>query len=71
MSTKCTGCYRTFTTVNAFDKHRTGDYTRFNRRCMSAIEMIERRLEQKSTGKWGHVASEDMSIRITALRRIA
>ena len=71
MSTKCTGCYRTFTTVNAFDKHRTGNYTRFNRRCMSTIEMLERGLEQKATGKWGHINSEDMSQRIITLRRIA
>ncbi len=64
---KCSSCSRDFTSVSAFDKHRTGSFKDGSRRCMTEQEMTRAGLERKARGKWGKVASDDLQAMI--LRR--
>lgn len=53
---KCSGCSRDFTSVTAFDRHRTGSFSKDTRRCMSEAEMSKAGLERKPNGKWSWTA---------------
>lgn len=64
----CTGCNRDFTSVTAFDAHRTGSFSKRSRRCMTKAEMQAHGLERKPTGKWGLLPDERSRARIARLR---
>jgi hypothetical protein len=55
---RCTGCSRDFTSVTAFDAHRTGSHRARSRRCMTTQEMAWSGLELKASGKWGLLPDE-------------
>ncbi len=58
MKNLCCGCSRDFTSVAAFDRHRTGRYMPDTRRCLTEQEMSERGLERKPSGQWGNVKTD-------------
>lgn len=61
---KCSGCNRDFTSVSAFDRHRTGSFRDGSRRCMNSSEMIAAGLDYKDSGKWGLLLSAEQEMRI-------
>jgi hypothetical protein len=38
----CANCSEMFSSVSVFDAHRTGDYRRRTRRCLTHEEMVEK-----------------------------
>lgn len=56
---RCSGCEKDFTSLSSFDAHRTGSFSKRERRCKSTLEMIESGLEQKQNGRWGLAATAD------------
>jgi hypothetical protein len=40
----CSNCSERFTSVSVFDKHRTGDFRKHTRRCLTPEEMLEKGL---------------------------
>lgn len=54
---ECTGCGLFFSSVSAFDKHRTGTYQPNTRRCMNASEMLAAGLVLKND-VWGFPLDE-------------
>lgn len=60
----CSGCDRDFTSLTAFDKHRTGSFKDGSRRCMTEQEMSKAGLERKARGKWGLLPDERSLARI-------
>ena len=57
---QCVGCGKVFTSTSAFDKHRTGKPD--NRRCLTTDEMIEKRMECKTNGRWGTIFTGQFKI---------
>jgi len=68
----CRACEETFTSVGAFDRHRTGSYgnaiykgqkfiyyEKPSRRCLTCEEMKEKGLLQRENGAWGGEKWED------------
>lgn len=49
---QCAGCGEYFNSTSAFDKHRTGDFTSGERRCLGSEEMLERGMSRKADGFW-------------------
>lgn len=49
---QCMVCKEYFNSTYAFDKHRTGQYEDFGRRCFSPEEMIKMGMEKNSDGFW-------------------
>ena len=41
-----------FTSLSAFDLHRTGKYERKKRRCMTEQEMLDKGMVQHEKGRW-------------------
>lgn len=54
---QCPTCHLFFFSVNAFDKHRTGDHG-VNRRCRTPEEMLEKGM---CLNKYGYWISEKMT----------
>ena len=48
----CSGCGRMFTSLSAFDLHRTGKFQRKMRCCLTDQEMRERGMVQNEKGWW-------------------
>lgn len=48
----CVGCGEIFSRASSFDKHRTGDFARRERRCLSPDEMISRKMTRNARGVW-------------------
>jgi hypothetical protein len=48
---QCAGCGALFNSSAAFDKHRTGDFGK-DRRCMSATEMLAKKMATNAAGYW-------------------
>lgn len=48
----CPSCHKTFNSVYAFDKHRTGTYEPNTRRCLTTEEMTARGMCTDSAGYW-------------------
>ncbi len=48
----CGGCERMFASLASFDKHRTGSFSRKERRCMSEQEMTAHGLAVNTVGIW-------------------
>ena len=48
----CAMCKQTFTTVRAFDLHRTGSFRQRSRRCMDEQEMRARGMTRNRKGWW-------------------
>jgi hypothetical protein len=53
----CANCPEMFSSVSVFDAHRTGDYRRRTRRCLTPEEMLEKGLRLVN-GTW---TTESMS----------
>lgn len=58
---QCAGCGEFFNSSAAFDKHRVGafgapdgngSYLKSSRRCLTFDEMVEKNMEQNSSGFW-------------------
>lgn len=49
---RCSGCNRTFSSTSAFDLHRVGNFTRNERRCLTAREMSARGMARNERGHW-------------------
>lgn len=48
----CKSCHKTFNSVYAFDKHRTGTYEPCTRRCMTTEEMEAKGMCLNADGYW-------------------
>jgi hypothetical protein len=48
----CRGCHQMFTSLSAFDLHRTGKYELKMRRCMIEQEMLEKGMVLNAKGWW-------------------
>jgi hypothetical protein len=48
----CRGCNQTFTSLSAFDMHRTGKFERKKRRCLTEQEMLARGMVQNAKSWW-------------------
>ena len=46
----CRGCDQMFTSLSAFDLHRTGKYERKKRRCLAQQEMLFKGMVQYAKG---------------------
>lgn len=57
MKNLCSGCGLYFFTLQAFDEHRIGSYTRKARRCLPVDQMLRRGFTQRPDKAW------DLSIR--------
>jgi hypothetical protein len=53
----CRACDHIFSSVKAFDLHRTGSFKKNTRRCMSKEEMRAKGLIQNAKGWWTTPAS--------------
>lgn len=49
---QCCGCKEYFNSSFAFDKHRTGDHEKHERRCLTAVEMTAKGMFVGSDGFW-------------------
>ena len=49
---RCRGCHQMFTSLSAFDLHRTGKYEHKKRRCLTGQEMLEKGMVQNAKGWW-------------------
>jgi len=49
---QCPTCHQYFNSTHAFDKHRTGDHEKGERRCLSTIEMTTKGMFVGSDGFW-------------------
>lgn len=47
----CTACNHDFSSLNAFDRHRTGR-TGVDRRCMTEAEMLADGMRHLENGRW-------------------
>jgi hypothetical protein len=50
----CPTCHRTFTTVSAFDKHRTGSHTDDTRHCLDPATAGLIKVTRPTWTGWGH-----------------
>jgi hypothetical protein len=48
----CGGCHHVFSSVKAFDLHRTGSHELRQRRCLSKDEMRAKGMRQNGQGIW-------------------
>jgi hypothetical protein len=48
----CKGCDQMFTSLSAFDLHRTGMFEHKKRRCLTGQEMLEKGMVQNAKGWW-------------------
>ena len=49
---QCRGCGQYFNSTSAFDKHRTGEHTNNQRRCLTPLEMTNRGMVVNARGFW-------------------
>jgi hypothetical protein len=49
---QCPTCEEYFNSSHAFEKHRTGDFTKGLRRCLTTDEMLARGMSVSSSGYW-------------------
>ena len=49
---QCPGCGELFNSTAAFEKHRVGEHTDNQRRCLTPIEMRQRGMVQVEGGWW-------------------
>jgi hypothetical protein len=52
----CSACNQMFTSLSAFDLHRTGKFKRKMRRCLTEQEMRARGMVQNAKGWWMRAA---------------
>lgn len=48
----CRGCHQMFTSLSAFDLHRTGKFENNKRRCLTEQEMLAKGMVQNAKGWW-------------------
>ena len=48
----CGGCHQMFTSLSAFDMHRTGKFERKKRRCLTEQDMLAKGMVQNTKGWW-------------------
>ncbi|HLG79143.1 MAG TPA: hypothetical protein VFA09_03125 [Ktedonobacteraceae bacterium] len=48
----CRACQHTFTSITAFDLHRSGSYERSTRRCLTEEEMRAKGMTRNGRGWW-------------------
>lgn len=64
---KCTSCSRDFTSIGAFDRHRTGPFNG-ERRCMTEQEMRAHNLElNPASDKWQVILTAEKKAQIKRL----
>ena len=51
-NSQCGGCQKTFSTVEAFDLHRTGSFSKRTRHCLSEEDMQAKGMTQNTKGWW-------------------
>jgi hypothetical protein len=49
---QCQGCKEFFNSTFAFDKHRTGDFGKGERRCLTTDEMEGKGMSKNTAGFW-------------------
>jgi len=49
---ECTDCGKVFASVAAFDAHRTGNFARRTRRCLSTHDMQVAGMTRNAQGQW-------------------
>ncbi len=52
----CRGCHQMFTSLSAFDMHRTGKFERKMRRCLTEQDMLAKGMVQNAKGWWMRAA---------------
>lgn len=57
-TSRCRECNQVFAGIVAFDAHRTGSFTRKQRRCLTQDEMKARGLTRNEKGWWTTLAQE-------------
>lgn len=65
---RCSGCQKKFNSLTSFDDHRTGSFSKGERRCLSVEEMHAKGMAQDATGKWRGQSDEQNRERLAALR---
>lgn len=65
---RCSGCQKKFNSLTTFDDHRTGSFSKNERRCLSAEEMHAKGMAQDAAGKWRGQSDEQNRERLAQLR---